>query len=126
MDYNKFIDEHQMRYCIHYLFMEYRRAKKLSRGQSLTEKGTGKIVPTPNQLISALAAKAPGDTAVKSELGGAVQRLMLAEKEQFLKLIGKAKQNQVSRGNNKPCSFQVSVEIKLERHLDLAKKLGLM
>ena len=27
MDYNKFIDAHAMRYCIHYDFQDYYRAK---------------------------------------------------------------------------------------------------
>jgi hypothetical protein len=43
-----------------------------------------------------------------------------------LKLIGTAKRNQVKPGDGEPCSFQIPVEIKMEKHLDLAKNLGLM
>jgi hypothetical protein len=51
---------------------------------------------------------------VKSHLGGKIQQVMIADKEQFLALIGKAKAAEVTRGDGQPCTFKVGVEVRLE------------
>jgi hypothetical protein len=56
MDYNKFIDAHVTRYCIHYSFEDYYRTKKAAKVKgSLTERGTGKTIPSPNKTPRRIA-----------------------------------------------------------------------
>jgi hypothetical protein len=127
MDYNKFIAAHATRYCIHYNFADYYSAKKAAKVKgSPTEKGTGKIIPSPNQIARAIAAKLTCNTAVRSHLGGKVQQVMIADKEQFLKLAGSGKKDEVRKGDGEPCTFQVGIEVRLKNYIALAKKLGLM
>jgi hypothetical protein len=127
MDYNKFINAHATRYCIHYNFSAYYSAKTAAKVKgSLTEKGTGKTIPAPNQIARAIAAKLTCDTAVRSHLGGKVQQVMIADKEQFLKLAGFDKIEDVRRGDGQPCAFQVGIEVRLENYIAFAKNLDLM
>jgi hypothetical protein len=127
MDYNEFINVHGTRYCIHCDFQDYYLAKKAAKVKgSLTESGTGKTIPTPNRIARAIAAKVPCDTAVKSHVGGKIQQVMVADKEQFLKLIGNAKAQEVKKGDGKPCTFQVGIELRFDNYIALAKKLGLV
>jgi hypothetical protein len=126
MDYNKFIDAHVTRYCIHYSFEDYYRTKKAAKVKgSLTERGTGKTIPSPNKIARSIAAKLKCDTAVKSHFGGKIQQVMIADKERFLELVG-PKKDEVRKGDGKPCTFQVGIEVRFENYIALANKLGCM
>jgi hypothetical protein len=125
MDYNKFIDTHATRYCIHYDFQDYYRAKARAKG-SLTEKGTGKTIPTPNHIARAIAANVAGDTTVKSHLGGKIQQVMIADEAAFKALIGASNVAKTTKGDGKPCTFKVGIVVEGDAYLKLAKQLGLI
>jgi len=125
MNYNKFIDAHPTQYCVHYNFQDYYRVKTQAKG-ALTEKGTGKTIPAPNQIARAIAAAVKGDTAVKSHLGGKIQQVMIAEEAAFKALIGASNVTKITKGDGKPCTFKVGIVVDGDDYLKLAKKLGLL
>ena len=100
--WNALISKHPNRYYLLLMFHDHLAAKKSAakRKISIPPFPDGKILPTPNAIISALAkAKCKGDYSMQSEKSGCYVTLMMSDKadaETMSKSWGK--------GNGAPCT----------------------
>lgn len=122
VQWNKFIDDHNDRYCVAVHFQDYAQLKKRVKGTITTTEG--KVYPTPNELVRAVAKRLKQDYAIKSE--NASQLIMFADKAEaaaFAKAFG-AKEWQ--KGNGKPCTASTLCVVDGESQTRLAKHLKLL
>jgi hypothetical protein len=124
MSRNELIDKYTKGVCINLTFSDYYHLKKHMKGKPLKLK-TGKVLPAPNALMTALAAKATGDFVLESENVVFQHFLFANEKDAaaFIKMFpGESPRTSLPAG----CSRAHNAYVSEKTFVKLAETLGLI
>ena len=135
---NAFIDKHKNGTLVGFDFADFRlrktppAAKKAPAKQPkpqfkllrMHERSTGKILPTPRQIIGALAKTVlKSDYFIESDFAGSVQGLFIADAAEAKALADKFPHGQPKRGDGRPATLIFSTVVDLNRAEELARQL---
>ncbi len=140
---NAFIEKHQTGTLVGFDFADFRTLKsasssptkkpvkkprkpqyRLLRGR---EKSTGKIFPTPNQIITALAkASLKSDYFIESDVAGTVQALFIADEAEAKALADRFPHGQPRLGDGRPATLAISTVVDAKNAEAVARKLKLL
>jgi hypothetical protein len=137
---NAFIEKHKNSTLVGLDFADFRlqkrpaAAKKPLKKQAkpqfkllrVTEPGTGKVLPTPSQIVTALAKTLlKSDYFIESGIGGTVVALHIADQAEAKALADKFPHPAPKRGDGKPAMLIFSPVVDSDRAKELARKLKL-
>jgi hypothetical protein len=137
---NVFIEKHKNSTLVGFDFADFRLRKKLAATKKapakqpkaqfklarVTEPSTGKILPTPNQIIAALAKTVlKSDYFIESGVAGTVQAVHIADEAEAKALADKFPHAPPKRGDGKPATLIFSPVVDSSRAEKLARKLKL-
>ena len=140
---NAFIEKHKQGTLVGFDFADFRVLKTSTRSAAKRpakqpkkpqykllrthEKATGKIFPTPNQIIAAMAkAVLKSDYFIESGIAGTVQALFIADDAEANKLADRFPHGAPKKGDGKPAKLVFSTVMDAQRANELARKLKLL
>jgi len=137
---NAFIEKHKKSTLIGFDFADFRRQKpsatqtkkvqkKAPRLQLVRpiESATGKVFPTPNQIITALAKNVlKSDYFIESGVAGTVQALHVADDAEAKALAEKFPHGAPKPGNGKPAKVVYTILVDAARAEAMARQLKLL
>jgi hypothetical protein len=135
---NAFIEKHKNGTLVGFDFVDFRLRKKPPKKKPakqpkpqfkllrVHERSTGKILPTPSQIIAALAKTVlKSDYFIESGVAGTVQALFIADEAEAKALADKFPCGQTKRGDGKPATLVFSAVVDSNRAEELARQLKL-
>jgi len=137
---NAFIEKHKKGTLIGFDFADFRLRKKPAATKKKSarqpkpqfkllrvhERSTGKILPTPNQIIAALAkADLKSDYFIESGIAGTVQALFIADETEAKALAGNFAHGRPKEGDGKPATLVFSAVVDADKAKALARRLKL-
>jgi hypothetical protein len=127
LSWNAFINKHKGGACIEFGFIDYAALQASMR--KVRAKGgrivkSGKTLPTPNAVITKMAAdKVTGDYTIKAE--GALQTLLFANAEEAKHFATGLKATMKPTTPDRPCTAAYQLAINMDGHRAWATKYGL-
>jgi hypothetical protein len=125
--WNDFLNKHSGGACIEFGFIDYAALqasvrKARAKGQRIIK--TGKTLPTPNAVITKMAAdKVTGDYTISAK--GALQTLLFANSEEAKHFAKALKAVLKSTTPDRPCTIPYQVPVNRDGHIALATEYGL-
>jgi hypothetical protein len=137
---NAFINKHMQGTLLGFDFADFRRLKparppkkppvKPKKPQyellKLKDNATGKIFPTPGQIINALAKRLKSDYFIESDIVGTVQGLFISDEAEAMALAKGFPHGQPKPGDGRPARTVYRLVVDGAKAEALARNLGLL
>ena len=127
LNWNAFLGKHKSGICIEFVFGDYhdlQASMRRARATGARIVKSGKVLPTPNAVMTKLAAEAvKGDYTIRAD--GPIQTLLFANGDEAKHVAKEFKATKKSVSPDRPCTAAYQRLINMDAHKALAVKFGL-